>query len=475
MLGSRHWALWDDPFPKPSYLFCLVAGDLGSIHDTYTTSSGKVVQLGFYSEHKNVPKLSHGMMSLKAAMEWDEKNFGLECDLCTYNVVAVDDYNMGAMENKGLNVFNTSCVLAAPASQTDDDFERVMGVIGHEYFHNWCAPLLLCCAAAAVAAAVIRRTAPPPPRRTGNRVTLKDWFQLTLKEGLTVFRDQSFSADMTSAAVKRIEDVRLLRAHQYPEDSGPMAHPIRPESYMAIDNFYTATIYEKGAEVVRMYNTLLTKKGFRKGMDLYFKRHDGKAVECDDFRAAMADANGADFGQFERWYSQAGTPIVQLTGSWDASAKRYTLSASQRYADGQAGGTPTDPVVIPIAVALIGPKGKELMPERVLQLNESLATWTFDGIAERPVLSALRRLSAPVTLEFEQSDDDLAHLMAHDTDPFNAWQAAQQLLEAEILAIAAKAHNGEKLAIRPCVRSAIKSTLTSTKSELSVQVRTPCK
>ena len=306
-------------------------------------------------------------------------------------------------------------------------------------------------------------------------MTLKDWFQLTLKEGLTVFRDQSFSADMTSAAVKRIEDVRLLRAHQYPEDSGPMAHPIRPESYMAIDNFYTATIYEKGAEVVRMYNTLLTKKGFRKGMDLYFKRHDGKAVECDDFRAAMADANGVDFGQFERWYSQAGTPIVQLTGSWDASAKRYTLSASQRYADGQAGGTPTDPVVIPIAVALIGPKGKELMPERVLQLNESLATWTFDGIAERPVLSALRRLSAPVTLELEQSDDDLAHLMAHDTDPFNAWQAAQQLLEAEILAIAAKAHNGEKLAIRPCVRSAIKSTLTSTKSELSVQVRTPYK
>jgi len=445
--AGRHYAEFVDPFRKPSYLFALVAGKLEGIESTFTTCSGRSVRLAVWSEPHNIDQLDWAMQSLKDSMKWDEQTYGREYDLDVYHIVAVDDFNMGAMENKGLNVFNTACVLAKPSTATDGDYGRVQGVVAHEYFHNW----------------------------SGNRVTCRDWFQLTLKEGLTVFRDQHFSSDMTSEAVKRIEDVRILRAAQFPQDSGPMAHPIRPESYMAIDNFYTATIYEKGAEVVRMYNTLLTKKGFRKGMDLYFKRHDGKAVECDDFRAAMADANGADFGQFERWYSQAGTPIVQLTGSWDASAKRYTLSASQRYADGQAGGTPTDPVVIPIAVALIGPKGKELMPERVLQLNESLATWTFDGIAERPVLSALRRLSAPVTLELEQSDDDLAHLMAHDTDPFNAWQAAQQLLEAEILAIAAKAHNGEKLAIRPCVRSAIKSTLTSTKSELSVQVRTPCK
>jgi len=281
---SRHYAIWEDPYPKPSYLFALVAGNLGSIKDTYTTTSGRVVKLEIFSEFENVNKLEHAMISLKKSMKWDEDKFGLEYDLDIYNIVAVNDFNMGAMENKGLNVFNTAYVLASPETATDVDYERVEGVIAHEYFHNW----------------------------TGNRVTCRDWFQLTLKEGLTVYRDQKFSSDMMdSSAVKRIEDVKSLRGRQFAEDAGPMKHPIRPESYISMDNFYTATVYSKGAEVIRMYSTLLSEEGFRKGMDLYFERHDGNAVTCDDFRMAMADANDVDLTQFARWYSTPGTPTVK--------------------------------------------------------------------------------------------------------------------------------------------------------------------
>lgn len=401
---SRHFAVFEDPFAKPSYLFAIVAGDLGSIEDSFTTASGRSVKLACFSEAENVNQLGHSMESLKKAMKWDEGRFGLEYDLDVYNVVAVNDFNMGAMENKGLNIFNSALALARPDTATDTDYERIEGVIGHEYFHNW----------------------------TGNRVTCRDWFQLTLKEGLTVFRDQEFSGDMGSAAVKRIEEVRILRARQFPEDSGPMAHPIRPESYVAMDNFYTATVYCKGAEVIRMYQTLLGREGFRKGMDLYFERHDGSAVSCDDFRAAMADANGRDLSQFEEWYLQPGTPQVEVRSEFDAASGTYRLKLKQLVGKGQAHlpeeKRREEPMLIPVVVGLLDREsGNEVVPSKVLELREPEQTFEFDGLSSEPVPSLLRDFSAPVQLDYPYSDEDLAFLAAYDTDSFNRWEATQVL------------------------------------------------
>lgn len=408
---SRHWALWDDPFNKPAYLFALVAGDLGYISDTFTTKSGREVQLQIFSEHKNVGQLQHAMESVHRAMKWDEDVFGLEYDLDNYNIVAVGDFNMGAMENKGLNIFNTAYVLASPDTATDTDFERIESVIGHEYFHNW----------------------------TGNRVTCRDWFQLTLKEGLTVFRDQQFSADCHSAAVKRIEDVKGLRSRQFAEDSGPMSHPIRPESYISMDNFYTSTVYEKGAEVVRMYHTLLGQEGFRKGMDLYFERHDGCAVTCDDFLAAMSDANETDLQQFAHWYSTAGTPKVIVTGQKYLPEERtFSITFSQS--------VPTNPnapaLFIPIVVGLLNrTDGSELLPSTVLHFTEKKQTFVIPGVGSKElgkmdvIASVLRGFSAPVNLEILRSDEDLAFLMTYEQDSFNRWEASQQLWTRSVLGI----------------------------------------
>mmetsp|Transcript_4749 Transcript_4749/g.10709 ORF Transcript_4749/g.10709 Transcript_4749/m.10709 type:complete len:760 (+) Transcript_4749:1-2280(+) len=394
--GRRHYAVWSDPFPKPSYLFCAVAGNLASIKDGFQTASGRDVHLEVYSEKENVGKLHHAMESLKKSMKWDEEKFGLEYDLDLYNIVAVNDFNMGAMENKGLNVFNTAYVLADPKTATDRDYALVEGVIGHEYFHNW----------------------------TGNRVTCRDWFQLTLKEGLTVFRDQEFSGDMGSHAVKRIEDVKSLRARQFAEDGGPLSHPIRPESYIAMDNFYTATVYVKGAEVIRMYKTLLSTEGFRKGMDLYFERHDGTAVTCDDFRAAMADANNVDLEQFGLWYSTSGTPTVTYSSSYDESRKTFSLTLSQSSKS-------SEPLHIPVAVGLLDKTtGKEVVPTTVLELKEETQTFEFADLDADVVPSILRGFSAPVKLvpaSEEQNEADLAFLAANDTDGFNKWEACQKL------------------------------------------------
>eukprot|EP00316_Scyphosphaera_apsteinii_P000520 CAMPEP_0119323060 /NCGR_PEP_ID=MMETSP1333-20130426/59857_1 /TAXON_ID=418940 /ORGANISM="Scyphosphaera apsteinii, Strain RCC1455" /LENGTH=909 /DNA_ID=CAMNT_0007330421 /DNA_START=43 /DNA_END=2772 /DNA_ORIENTATION=- len=409
MAGSRHWASFEDPFKKPCYLFALVAAKLEGIESSFTTCSGKQVRLAIWSEAENAGQLDWAMQSLKDAMAWDERVYGREYDLDVFHIVAVNDFNMGAMENKGLNVFNTACVLAKSSTATDADYERVQGVVAHEYFHNW----------------------------TGNRVTCRDWFQLTLKEGLTVFRDQSFSADMTSEAVKRIEDVRVMRAHQFVEDAGPMAHPIRPESYLAIDNFYTVTVYEKGAEVIRLYQTLLGAAGFRKGMDLYFERHDGQAVTCDDFRAAMADANGRDLTQFERWYTQAGTPTVKAVGAYDSVKHIYTLTLSQ--STPATPGQPRKlPFHIPIKMKLLDNKGSCVLAEQVLELTRQKQTFVFKSIRTVPVLSLLRGFSAPVRLDMPVSNATLELLAAHDDDAFNRWDASQQLASRVLLALVAE-------------------------------------
>jgi len=397
--GDRHYAVWEDPYPKPSYLFCIVAGKLGSVSSSYTTvPSGRKVHLEVYSEPENVSKLGHALESLKKSMKWDEDTFGLEYDLDVYNVVAVNDFNMGAMENKGLNVFNTAYCLADPKSATDLDYERIESVIGHEYFHNW----------------------------TGNRVTCRDWFQLTLKEGLTVYRDQEFSGDMMqSHAVKRIEDVSSLRGRQFAEDAGPMSHPVRPDSYISMDNFYTATVYSKGAEVVRMYRTLLGKDGFRKGMDLYFERHDGNAVTCDDFLSAMGDANGVDLSQFSRWYQTNGTPTVKYSSKYDEESKTYYLTLTQE-------SNSDEPLLIPISVGLLDKaSGEEVVATKVLELKEKEQTFEFDGLNGDVLPSMLRGFSAPVKLVRAEADaseeEDLAFLAARDTDGFNRWEAGQKL------------------------------------------------
>ena len=413
---NRHWVKWQDPFRKPSYLFALVAGDLACVEDRFTTCSGRDIALKIFVEKHNADKCDHAMASLIRAMRWDEEVFGLEYDLDIFMVVAVDDFNMGAMENKGLNVFNSKYVLAKPETATDSDFAGIEGVIAHEYFHNW----------------------------TGNRVTCRDWFQLSLKEGLTVFRDQEFSADMTSAPVKRIQEVRVLRSHQFAEDAGPMAHPVRPDSYMEISNFYTVTIYNKGAEVIRMMHTLLGADGFRKGMDLYFQRHDGQAVTTEDFVKAMEDANGEDLSQFRLWYSQAGTPTVTVTGDYDDDANIFTLTLAQS-CPATPGQARKEPFHIPIRLGLLDQSGRDMeldlqdqsssgVSERVLSLTESEQQFRFYNVGVAPTVSVARGLSAPVTVNTRRTDSALAFLASHDNDPFNRWDAAQEFATKTIMA-----------------------------------------
>ncbi len=401
-----HSAVWEDPFLKPSYLFALVAGKLECIEETITTSSGAKKLLQIWVEPHDLQKTRHAMDSLIASIHWDEERYGLELDLERFMIVAVSDFNMGAMENKGLNIFNTKYVLAQPETATDVDFANIESVVAHEYFHNW----------------------------TGNRVTCQDWFQLSLKEGLTVFRDQEFSADQMGSesgrAVKRIEDVRTLRQLQFPEDAGPMAHPIRPDEYQEINNFYTVTVYEKGAEVVRMYQTLLGVEGFRKGMDLYFKRHDGQAVTCDDFLVAMADANERDLSQFKNWYSQAGTPRVKVEEQYDATKKQYQLTLSQG-CTASPGQTEKKPFHIPLKVRLLTAANDHV--EQLLELKEAKQSWTFDNVHELPVLSINRQFSAPINLDFAQSEANLLRLFSNDDDAFNRWESGQKLAMQMIL------------------------------------------
>ncbi len=397
-----HWAKWQDPFKKPAYLFAVVAGKLDVLRDTFRTASGREVQLAIYVEPGKLDQCPHAMEALKKSMKWDEERFGLECDLDHYMIVAVGDFNMGAMENKGLNIFNTKYVLARPDVATDVDFENIDRVVAHEYFHNW----------------------------TGNRVTCRDWFQLSLKEGLTVFRDQEFGADLHNRQTARIREVRGLRAAQFPEDAGPMAHPVRPASFVEINNFYTATVYEKGAEVIRMIQTLIGRDGFRRGMDEYFRRHDGQAVTCEDFVASMAAASGFDFGQFMRWYNQPGTPHVAVDGHYDAESRTYTLTCTQsnrRASDDQ-------PYLIPIRVALFSEAGDLLSgSERTLHLTATSQSFVFNDVAAEPVPSLLRDFSAPVYLDFDYTPEQLALLLGHESDAFNAWEAGQRLATTLIL------------------------------------------
>ncbi|MGQ3888322.1 aminopeptidase N [Legionella sp. CNM-1927-20] len=395
--NGRHWVVWQDPFKKPSYLFALVAGNLACISDEFTTCSGKKVDLRIYVEPGNEDKCAHAMASLHKCMRWDEEVYGREYDLSIFMIVAVSDFNMGAMENKGLNIFNSKYILARPDTATDQDFADVEGVVAHEYFHNW----------------------------TGNRVTCRDWFQLSLKEGLTVFRDQEFSRDMNSRDVNRILDVKVLRTTQFPEDAGAMAHPVRPQSYQEINNFYTSTVYNKGAEVIRMQHTLLGKEGFRRGMDLYFNRHDGQAVTIDDFVAAMEDANNVDFTQFKRWYSQAGTPTVEVTSAHADNTLTLTLTQS---CPPTAECLEKQPFHIPIRIALFDQNGKSFSLERdLLELRERQQTFTFKNITTKPVISLLREFSAPIKIQRELSQDELLALLRFETDGFAKWDAAQCL------------------------------------------------
>ena len=415
LVDGRHQVRWEDPFAKPAYLFALVAGDLSLVEDRFTTVSGREVALKIYVEPENVDKCDHAMASLKHAMSWDEIHYGREYDLELYMIVAVNDFNMGAMENKGLNIFNSKYVLARPDTATDQDFQGIEGVIAHEYFHNW----------------------------TGNRITCRDWFQLSLKEGLTVFRDQEFSADMGSRGVKRIGDVHMLRAHQFAEDASPMAHPIRPDSYIEINNFYTLTVYEKGAEVVRMQHTLLGASDYRKATDLYFQRHDGEAVTTDDFVRCMADASGRDLEQFKRWYSQAGTPELRVSADYDQASRCYTLTVEQS-TPATPGQLHKVPLHIPMMVALLDHQGEEVPLQlegepaagetsRLLELRQAVEQFTFVNLAECPVPSLLRGFSAPVKLHFDYSDQELIFLMSRDSDGFNRWDAAQTLSQRIIL------------------------------------------
>ena len=446
--GGKHFTVWEDPFPKPAYLFALVAGDLGMIEDKFTTKSGREVALRIYVEEHNLDKADWAMVSLIKSMKWDEGVFGLEYDLDLFNIVAVDDFNMGAMENKSLNIFNSRLVLATPQTATDMDYSAIEGVVAHEYFHNW----------------------------TGNRVTCRDWFQLSLKEGLTVYRDQEFSADMNSRGVKRIGDVARLRMAQFPQDAGPMAHPIRPESYIKMDNFYTVTVYEKGAEVVRMYETLLGKDGFRKGMDLYFERHDGHAVTCDDFLAAMAHANDADLAAFKPWYSQAGTPKLDVTTEYDAAAKTFTMTCTQSTPT-TPGQSDKKPVLMPIAVGLLASDGSDMEltlegeagvageTTKVLRLSEASQTFVFTNVAEKPVPSILRNFSAPVRLSTDLTQEDLIFLMANDSDQFNRWEAGQTLTRALLLDLVEKAGKGEELVMDQAIVDAMRNIVNLAKEE----------
>ncbi|MGZ8240447.1 MAG: aminopeptidase N [Methylobacter sp.] len=451
--GNLHWVTWEDPFSKPCYLFALVAGRLECIEDSFTTRSGRNISLQIFVEKHDLDKCGHAMESLKNAMHWDEQVYGREYDLDLYMIVAVGHFNMGAMENKGLNVFNTKFVLARPDTATDSDYEHIEGVIGHEYFHNW----------------------------TGNRITCRDWFQLSLKEGFTVFRDQEFTGDRTSKAVKRIEDVNMLRTRQFAEDAGPLAHPIRPESYIEINNFYTLTVYEKGAEVVRMIHTLLEAEGFRKGSDLYFERHDGQAVTCDDFIKAMEDANGADLTQFRRWYSQAGTPVLNVQQHYDQAKKTLTLTLTQSCppTPGQA---VKEPLHIPVTVGLINKDGSVApcklqdgeggfnRPETddvILQLTQTEQAFIFEEVIEQPVVSILRGFSAPVKIVMERSLEELAFLLSYDCDTFNRWEAGQQLAGQIISGLIADVQQGGKLQVNPVFIKAFKQVLEQSWDDLS--------
>ena len=395
--GGRHWAEWHDPFPKPCYLFALVAGDLKVERDSFTTRSGREVSLGIWVREEDLPRTGHAMNALKQSMKWDEEKYGREYDLDVFNIVAVGDFNFGAMENKGLNIFNSRYVLADPDIATDADFDAVAGVVAHEYFHNW----------------------------SGNRVTCRDWFQLSLKEGFTVFRDQQFSADMGSVAVKRIEDVRALRAAQFPEDQGPLAHPVRPESYIEIGNFYTATVYNKGAEVIRMMHTILGPDRFRAGSDLYFERHDGQAVTCEDFVRAMEDASGENLTAFRLWYGQAGTPKVRATMTHQPGDGRAHLVLTQEVPP-TPGQEKKQPMPIPLRIALFGERGK--ITDQLVMLDQAETEVVLEGVGERPVLSINRGFSAPVIVETNRTIADLAFLSAHDDDPFARYEAMQQLM-----------------------------------------------
>ncbi|PZP25597.1 aminopeptidase N [Pseudomonas kuykendallii] len=439
--GGRHWATWEDPFKKPAYLFALVAGDLWCVEDSFTTMSGRNVALRIYVEPENIDKCQHAMDSLKKSMRWDEEAYGREYDLDIFMIVAVNDFNMGAMENKGLNIFNSSAVLAKAETATDAAHQRVEAIVAHEYFHNW----------------------------SGNRVTCRDWFQLSLKEGFTVFRDAGFSSDMNSATVKRIEDVAFLRTHQFAEDSGPMAHSVRPDSFIEISNFYTLTVYEKGSEVVGMIRTLLGAEGFRKGSDLYFERHDGQAVTCDDFVKAMEDANGVDLTQFKRWYSQSGTPRLEVSEAYDAAAQRYTLTFRQSCPP--TPGQPTkEPFVIPMALGLLDAQGNDLplrldgeaaagASSRVLSVTEAEQSFSFVGVAAKPLPSLLRGFSAPVKLSFPYDRDQLMFLMQHDSDGFNRWEAGQQLSVQVLQELIGQHQRGEALVLDQRLVAALRSLI----------------
>ncbi|MDN7142912.1 aminopeptidase N [Pseudomonas sp. JQ170] len=440
---GRHWATWEDPFMKPAYLFALVAGDLWCVEDKFTRQSGRDVTLRIYVEPENIDKCQHAMTSLKKSMRWDEEVYGREYDLDIFMIVAVNDFNMGAMENKGLNIFNSSCVLARAETATDAAHQRVEAVVAHEYFHNW----------------------------SGNRVTCRDWFQLSLKEGFTVFRDSEFSADMNSRTVKRIEDVAYLRTHQFAEDAGPMAHAVRPDSFIEISNFYTLTVYEKGSEVVRMVRTLLGAEGFRKGSDLYFERHDGQAVTCDDFIKAMEDANGVDLSQFKRWYSQAGTPRLAVSEHYDSAARTYSLTFRQ-----SCPATPDKvekkPFVIPVELGLLDAQGNDIAlrlqgeaaaagTSRVLQVTEAEQTFTFVDVAAKPLPSLLRGFSAPVKLSFPYDRDQLMFLMQHDSDGFNRWEAGQQLSVQVLQELIAQHQQGSALVLDQRLVTALGAVLAN--------------
>ncbi len=441
--GGRHFATWNDPFPKPAYLFAMVAGDLAMVEDSFTTRSGRAVTLRIFVEHGDEGRCGHAMDSLKRSMAWDEERFGLEYDLDLFMIVAVSHFNMGAMENKGLNIFNSRYVLADEESATDVDFQRIEAIVAHEYFHNW----------------------------TGNRVTCRDWFQLSLKEGLTVFRDQEFTADTHSRGVKRLSDARLVRSVQFAEDAGPTAHPVRPDSYIEINNFYTVTVYEKGAEVVRMIHTRIGEAGFRAGMDLYFQRHDGKAVTCEDFVAAMQDASGVDLSDMKLWYQQAGTPELSVRVIHDAAARQATVTVTQSIPD-----TPKQsdkkPMPIPLGIGLLDRAGAELPlrlvgetmneapTDRVLTVTRSEESFIFENIAEAPVPSLLRGFSAPVKLKADVPAEDLAILMAHDRDPFARWDAGQRYASGLMLGLVADHAAGRRFSLPPAFIGALEATLT---------------
>jgi aminopeptidase N len=430
--NNRHYVRWEDPYKKPSYLFALVAGDLAHIHDTYKTMSGRVVDLKIYSEQTNIDQCSHAMRSLKQSMKWDEDRFGLEYDLDLYQIVAINDFNAGAMENKGLNIFNSKYVIADPKTATDQDFLNVQGVIGHEYFHNW----------------------------TGNRVTLKNWFQLSLKEGLTVFRDQEFSSDLNSRGVKRISSVRNLRAFQFPEDSGPMTHPVMPPSYIKMDNFYTSTVYQKGAELVRMIHQLLGEEKFQKGMVLYFEKYDGMAVTIDEFTGVMEEASGISLAQFKNWYTQSGTPEVSMTRDYDPDLKILKLTFEQQTAPDR-NQSEKKPQHIPVRFSIVDENGRDITPpgHDLLELKSRKEVFTFEDIPPNCLPSVFRQFSAPVKLTTDLNDDETAFLMANDYDDFNRWDAAQTLFIKEIKSLVKTVQSKETLKVSDTLMSAFKTAL----------------